>query len=428
MQPNSALADRDVLLRRAKELARARGGRQITVEHVTLAILEREPGIRRHWRSLGIDDDRVVRELGVTTAPASGHAGRNHRFHTADNGQLVITPEVSELLRACQELDTRPGETDSAALAGTILNFLPPLPGSALRDAAAVATAAQGEGDQPVAELEEHGQDLTRQALLGKLDPMIGRERELDELTRVLSRRRKRNPLLVGEPGVGKTALVEGLAMRIARADVGRQLIDVRLVSVSLASMLGNTRYRGEFEARVQGLLSEVTDASRRTILFIDEFHLIVKAGAAEGGLDLGSLLLAGMARDELSVIGATTPALYREHVRTTGPLARRIQVIEVAEPSPAETVQILRGVRSQYEEFHGLRITDEALRAAVRLSGRTHRRRPDAALDLVDDACANAQLALPDGGEVSVTAADVAQALRRRGGRRTLPFSRRIR
>jgi ATP-dependent Clp protease ATP-binding subunit ClpA len=423
MPPSSEPADHPSLLRRAHELAAERGSQQVTVEHLALTLLEREPGVRRHWRSLGINDDLAVRELGVTGAPAAGHPGRNHRFLSAVTGQLVITPEATELLRAYSELKQSIGQGDSAsAVAATLLTFLSPLPGSPMRPevASPVSKSAPAETAESVDLLAEHALDLTRLALFGALDPMIGRERELDELIRVLSRRRKRNPLLVGEPGVGKTALVEGLAMRIAQGDVGKQLVDARIISVSLASLLGNTRYRGEFEARVHDLLSEVTDSDRRTILFIDEFHLIVKAGAAEGGLDLGSLLLAGMARDELSVIGATTPALYHEHVRPTGPLARRVQVIEVGEPSRAETVQILRGVRSQYETFHGVQITDHALQAAARLSARTHRRRPDAALDLIDDACAAAQLAVADrSAPVTVSAAQVTEALRRRGNRR---------
>jgi ATP-dependent Clp protease ATP-binding subunit ClpA len=227
---------------------------------------------------------------------------------------------------------------------------------------------------------------------------------------------------LVGPPGVGKTAIVEGLAARISSGSVPKQLVGARLVQLNLASLLGGTRYRGEFEARLHDIIKEVSHAAVPTLLFLDEFHLIAQAGAAEGGLDMSSILLAAMARGDISLIGATTPTDYDEKLRRRGPLTRRIQTIEVAEPSSQETLAILRGLRETYEEFHHVSIADAALVAAVTLSRTLRGNQPDVALDVLDDACAMVSNAAVEAGvrdEVILRADDVTHVVRSYTGRR---------
>jgi ATP-dependent Clp protease ATP-binding subunit ClpA len=393
-------------LRRARELARRRGHGQITMEHVALVVAEADLDVVRHWRSLGIDTDRATRELARSGPPETARFGRSFEFRNDVPDELVVTPQVAAFLRECVQLRSgAAGGPASAELAGAVLTHLSaPLPGS---------PAIAGGSVEPES-AEEHtlsafGRDLTQLAAMGRLDPLIGRDREIESTLRVLRRRSKRNPLLVGEPGVGKTAIVEGVAHRIAAGDIGGPLADARIVSVDLAGILAGTRYRGEFEERVQALVEESVSASRPTILFVDEFHLIVRAGAAEGGLDLGSILLAPMARGQIAIIGATTPAEFRRHLRYAGPLIRRVQVIEIEEPTGAEAISIVAGVRAAYERFHGVRIDDSAVRAAIDAARRGAGRLPDAALDLVDDACALARMRVgADDPPVLVTAAQI--------------------
>jgi ATP-dependent Clp protease ATP-binding subunit ClpB len=243
--------------------------------------------------------------------------------------------------------------------------------------------------------LERYGQDLTARAREGKIDPVIGRDDEIRRVIQVLSRRTKNNPVLIGEPGVGKTAIVEGLARRIADGDVPEGLKNKRIVMLDIGSMIAGSKYRGEFEERLKAVLKEITDAAGEIITFVDELHTIVGAGAAEGAMDAGNMIKPMLARGELRMIGATTLDEYRKHVEKDPALERRFQQVYVAEPSVEDTVGILRGLKERYEVHHGVRIQDSALVAAAVLSNRylTNRFLPDKAIDLVDEAASKLRI-----------------------------------
>ncbi|HEY8448571.1 MAG TPA: Clp protease N-terminal domain-containing protein, partial [Thermomicrobiales bacterium] len=239
--------------------------------------------------------------------------------------------------------------------------------------------------------LERYGRDLTELARKGKLDPVIGRDEEIRRVIQVLSRRTKNNPVLIGEPGVGKTAIVEGLAQRIVRGDVPEGLKDKRIVALDMGALVAGAKYRGEFEERLKAVLREVQEAEGQIVLFIDELHTVVGAGRAEGSMDAANLLKPMLARGELHCIGATTLDEYRKYVEKDPALERRFQPVYVSEPSVEDTISILRGLRERYEVHHGVRIKDAALVAAAVLSHRyiSDRYLPDKAIDLVDEAAA---------------------------------------
>ncbi|MGB9811190.1 MAG: ATP-dependent Clp protease ATP-binding subunit, partial [Dictyoglomus turgidum] len=244
------------------------------------------------------------------------------------------------------------------------------------------------------ATLDEFGRDLTQLARQGKLDPIIGREKELERIIQILSRRTKNNPVLVGEPGVGKTAIVEGLAQKIVDGEVPDTLLNKRIVAIDMGSIVAGTKYRGEFEERMQRIIEEVKMA-KDVILFIDEIHTLFGAGAAEGAVDAANILKPSLAKGEIQLIGATTPSEYRKYIEKDGALERRFQPIMVNEPTPEETIQILKGLREKYENYHRVKITDEAIEEAVKLSVRyiTDRFLPDKAIDVIDEASARVRL-----------------------------------
>jgi ATP-dependent Clp protease ATP-binding subunit ClpC len=244
------------------------------------------------------------------------------------------------------------------------------------------------------ATLDEFGRDLTQLARQGKLDPVIGREKELERIIQILSRRTKNNPVLVGEPGVGKTAIVEGLAQKIVEGDVPETLLNKRIVAIDMGSIVAGTKYRGEFEERMQRIIEEVKMA-KDVVLFIDEIHTLVGAGAAEGAVDAANILKPSLAKGEIQVIGATTPQEYRKYIEKDGALERRFQPVIVNEPSPEETLEILKGLREKYEIHHRVKISDETLEEAVKLSVRyiTDRFLPDKAIDVIDEAAARVRL-----------------------------------
>ncbi len=249
--------------------------------------------------------------------------------------------------------------------------------------------------EESFAALEKYGQDLTQRARDGKIDPVIGRDDEIRRVIQVLSRRTKNNPVLIGEPGVGKTAIVEGLARRIADGDVPEGLKSKRLISLDIGSLLAGAKYRGEFEERLQAVLKEITDAAGEVITFVDELHTIVGAGAAEGAMDAGNMIKPMLARGELRMIGATTLDEYRKHVEKDAALERRFQQVYVGEPSVEDTIGILRGLKERYEVHHGVRIQDSALVSAAVLSNRylTNRFLPDKAIDLMDEAASKLRI-----------------------------------
>jgi ATP-dependent Clp protease ATP-binding subunit ClpC len=246
-------------------------------------------------------------------------------------------------------------------------------------------------------QLQKYSRDLTELAFRGRLDPVVGRDAEIDRVIQVLARRRKNNPVLIGDPGVGKTAIAEGLAQRIVAGEVPEALRDRRLVALDVGSLVAGASYRGEFEDRIKAILNDVGDAQGGIVLFIDELHTIVGAGAAEGAVDAGNLLKPMLARGELRTVGATTLDEYRKHVEKDAALERRFQPVPVEEPTAAAAVEMLRGLRSRYEEHHGVRFTDAALVSAVSLSKRyiADRFLPDKAIDLVDEAGSQRRIAL---------------------------------
>jgi ATP-dependent Clp protease ATP-binding subunit ClpB len=265
----------------------------------------------------------------------------------------------------------------------------------ALRDVRGSHRVTDQNPEEKFAALEKYGQDLTARAAEGKIDPVIGRDDEIRRVIQVLSRRTKNNPVLIGEPGVGKTAIVEGLARRIADGDVPEGLKGKRLIALDIASMLAGSKYRGEFEERLKAVLKEITDAAGEVITFVDELHTIVGAGGAEGAMDAGNMIKPMLARGELRMIGATTLDEYRKHVEKDPALERRFQQVYVGEPSVEDTIGILRGLKERYEVHHGVRIQDSALVSAAVLSNRylTNRFLPDKAIDLVDEAASKLRI-----------------------------------
>ena len=270
-----------------------------------------------------------------------------------------------------------------------------PRSNAAINDIRKGRTADSASAEQAYDALKRYARDLTALAAEGKIDPVIGRDEEIRRTIQVLSRRTKNNPVLIGEPGVGKTAIAEGLAQRIIKGDVPESLKDKKLLALDMGSLIAGAKYRGEFEERLKAVLSEVQAEGGRIILFIDELHTIVGAGKAEGAMDAGNLLKPALARGELHCVGATTLDEYRKHIEKDAALARRFQPVFVSEPTVEDTISILRGLKEKYEQHHGVRITDSALVAAATLSNRyiTDRFLPDKAIDLMDEAASRLKM-----------------------------------
>ena len=382
----------------AQGLAQRRNHQRLMPEHLLKTLLDDKEGLAANLiRSAGGDPALALR--GVETA-----LDKLPKIEGAGAGQVYLGPELARVLDSAEEQAKKIG--DSFVTAERMLLALAVAPGAsadALKAAGitpqnlnhAIEQIRQGRpADSANAEagydaLKKYGRDLTQAARDGKLDPVIGRDEEIRRTIQVLARRTKNNPVLIGEPGVGKTAIIEGLALRIAHGDVPEGLKDKKLVSLDLGALIAGAKYRGEFEERLKAVLGEISHEAGRIILFIDELHTLVGAGKADGAMDASNMLKPALARGELHCVGATTLNEYRKHIEKDPALARRFQPVFVAEPTVADTISILRGLKEKYELHHGVRITDGAIVAAATLANRyiTDRFLPDKAIDLVDEA-----------------------------------------
>jgi len=386
----------------AREEAERLQNDYLGTEHVLLGTLREEDGIPvAVLRKMGIDVDQIRMEV-ERNLPSSGN--------TLTFGDIPFTPRAKKVLEYAVEEARLLGHNyigsehlllglirEEEGIGGKILrSFGVNLLGSRqlvinyLRRAATQVTAKKS----PTPALDEFSRDLTQLAKIGKLDPVIGRDQEIERLLHILSRRTKNNPVIIGEPGIGKTAIVEGLAQRIVNSDVPENMLNRRVVSLDLGALIAGTKYRGQFEERLKVVMKEIIQADN-IILFIDELHTLVGAGAAEGSIDASSMLKPALARGEVHCIGATTLDEFRKHIEKDGALKRRFQPIYVQPPSVDETINIIKGLRSKYELHHKVKITDEAVVASAHLSDRymTDRFLPDKAIDVIDEAGAKAKL-----------------------------------
>ena len=389
----------------AQTLALRRGHQRLTPEHLLMVLLEDKEGLSANLiRAAGGDPQIALQAVEAELAKLP-------RVEGAGGGQVYLTPEIARVFEQAEQIAAKAGDSfvtvERLLLALSMAGETPA--GKALAASrvspqqlnSAIEDVRKGrKADSPSAEegydaLKRYARDLTAAAREGKLDPVIGRDEEIRRTIQVLSRRTKNNPVLIGEPGVGKTAIVEGLALRIVNGDVPEGLKDKRLLSLDLGALIAGSKFRGEFEERLKAVLTEITAAAGEIVLFIDELHTLVGAGKAEGSMDASNMLKPALARGELHCVGATTLDEYRKNIEKDAALARRFQPVFVDEPSVEDTISILRGIKEKYELHHGVRITDAAIVAAATLSNRyiTDRFLPDKAIDLMDEAASRLRM-----------------------------------
>ncbi len=406
MQPDRFTIKSQEAVQAAQRLADERRNPQTTPEHLLAVLLEQDGGVVGPvLRKLGADPAAVRRALGpaldglpklsgpnASAEPAAGSSELVQVLRTAENEMRELSDEYVSTEHLVLAIAAHPGKAgDALRGAGATREALL----QAIADVRGSHRVTDQNPEDKFQALQRYGRDLTEAARESQLDPVIGRDDEIRRVIQVLSRRTKNNPVLIGEPGVGKTAIVEGLAQRIVDGDVPEGLRDRRLISLDLSAMVAGSKYRGEFEDRLKAVLKEIADAKGNIIIFIDELHTIVGAGAAEGAMDAGNMLKPMLARGELRAVGATTLDEYRKHIEKDPALERRFQPVLVREPTVEDTIAILRGLKDRYQVHHNVRIQDSALVAAATLSHRyiADRFLPDKAIDLVDEAASRIRM-----------------------------------
>jgi ATP-dependent Clp protease ATP-binding subunit ClpB len=389
----------------AQSLAQREGHQQFAPEHLLKVLLDDPEGL-----AAGLID-RSGGNSRQALAAVEAALAKRPKVSGGGAGQVYLDPALGRVFDTAEKAGEKAGDSfvtverlllalalEKNSEAGKILaqaGVTPQNLNAAIEALRKGRTADSASAENAYDALKKYARDLTQAARDGKLDPVIGRDEEIRRTVQVLSRRTKNNPVLIGEPGVGKTAIVEGLALRIVNGDVPESLADKKLLSLDMGAMIAGAKYRGEFEERLKGVLQEVTASAGAYILFIDEMHTIIGAGKADGAMDASNLLKPALARGELHCIGATTLDEYKKHVEKDAALARRFQPIFVNEPTVEDTISILRGLKDKYEAHHGVRITDGAIVAAATLSHRyiTDRFLPDKAIDLIDEAAARLRM-----------------------------------